>query len=87
MEENEKLKKELIIYQKSTKDAFLRSASVLNTEALSLFQVGIGEFLFFVLILCFLHFKICNFIKVKFSFSFLSFVEYYFKISKSSFQG
>ncbi|RXG53370.1 hypothetical protein Avbf_12012 [Armadillidium vulgare] len=38
MEENEKLKKELIIYQKSTKDAFLRSASVLNTEALSLFQ-------------------------------------------------
>ncbi|KAL7644834.1 UNVERIFIED_CONTAM: hypothetical protein RMT77_004651 [Armadillidium vulgare] len=38
MEENEKLKKELIIYQKSTKEAFLRSASVLNTEALSLFQ-------------------------------------------------
>lgn len=41
IEENEKLKKELILYQKSTKDAFLRSASVLNTEALSLFQVSI----------------------------------------------
>ena len=46
MDENAHLREEIVKCQEAAKQAFLRSASALNTEALGMFQVNIIHFFY-----------------------------------------
>lgn len=46
LEENQQLREELLLCQEAAKQAFLRSANVLNSEAVTMFLVSLPQIVF-----------------------------------------